>query len=261
MKSDRNKIEIKNEQTDYEIDMSEFSQLCKIGSGAFATVWQAKWKEQTVVIKGIDYSGEFDFFLCKNEMELMKSFDHPNIVKFYGYNAQSKLSSVFNIVMEYMNKGDLLTYIEHKNNIDWEPKIKIMFGITNAVVYLHHKKILHCDIKPKNVLLNSNGGAKLCDFGLSKKVGVEDKILIRGTRNYLPPEVLKGKENTKKSDIYSLGITLFQVLTWSDRYSIPTTVKNLIPESCPAKTFKKIEECMNDNPDKRPRAKSVLKRL
>lgn len=153
--------------------------------------------------------------LIYNEIKILKSLNHPNIIKFYESfeiknDSQEELIVV---ITEYCSKGDLLTYFDNHYIDNQTTKMNIFHGVLSAIKYLHDKGIAHGDIKSENILLDSNYNAKLCDFGFSQtKIIQDNEDFKRGTLFYAAPELFHpGKFNTLKTDIYSIGIMLYSL--------------------------------------------------
>ena len=165
------------------------------------------------------------------EISLHAPLSHPNIV-----SALARYDSPDNhvyIVLEFMNGKDLfdcLSHIEQKNMLSLRMRLAIIKNMIDALSYLHETMlILHCDIKPENILLNHLMEAKLCDFGLSSTIENAKHLPASGTPGYHSPELsVKRSFNTKASDNYALAVTVFVIMTISP----PSTIHsiNLVDE-------------------------------
>lgn len=148
----------------------------------------------------------------KTEISVLKEVDHPNIVKFHEHFefTNEYHESYIAIIMEYCANGDLLSYLNLKRFKDEEQKHKIIRQFLDAIKYLHKKGIAHGDIKPENILLDSEYNAKLTDFGFAKTNEIAGDDEKNGTLFYAAPELfVRGKYNIFKTDIWSIGITLY----------------------------------------------------
>src|SRR5690625_5720081 len=119
------------------------------------------------------------------------------------------------MVMEYVEGLTLKEYIQQNSPIDIEETITIMKQITSAISHAHANNLIHRDIKPQNILINPNGQVKVTDFGIAvalSATSLTQTNSILGSVHYLSPEQARGGYATKKSDIYSLGIVLFELL-------------------------------------------------
>ena len=191
----------------------------KLGSTEHSGVYLAE-RESThlqVVLKVLrqmpedaDSIGAFDRFL--QEYETIAEMDHPNIVRIYDLGVSDDHA---HIAMEYLDGGDLRNKIE-KGSSELEA-VKYLRQIASALSAVHAKKVLHRDLKPGNIMLRKDGSIALIDFGLAKRARLEsaitDKGEIFGTPYYMSPEQGHGSTVDERSDIYSLGIIFFELLT------------------------------------------------
>jgi len=255
--------------------------------GSVAMIYKGNWidKDIKVAIKAINLK-EQSSEECDREKNIMQGLAHPNIVTFLGYSETSlSTGSAYLIVMECITKGDLWERIGSTRMPEWKERLAIMSGITSGVAYLHSVNIIHCDIKPENVLLGDNDQVKLCDFGSAEQIneskstqttgGINEIRVTRstgGTMGYLPPESCPESSTvTKKYDIYSLGMTFFETACWKIAYEhdsreeiIRKTIKGereKITTECPKKMKKIIETCWAQDPENRPEAESVCSSL
>jgi serine/threonine protein kinase len=114
------------------------------------------------------------------------------------------------MINEYLEEGSLFDHLHKKKTvIDEERMLLIVEDIALGMNYLHGRKVLHCDLKSSNVLIDSNWNVKLCDFGLSKLKDDKNNFGRVGTPHWMAPEILREKEYTEKSDVYSFGMILW----------------------------------------------------
>ena len=148
----------------------------------------------------------------ESEVELQKDLDHPNIVKYYGCQNKNKCLSIF---LEYVEGGSLVQMLEKYFPFDEFVIKKFTRQILKGLEYLHMHQIIHRDIKGANVLVDVNGVCKQGDFGSAKKIaGLHDNFnSLRGTPNWMSPEVIQQKRYGRSSDIWSLGCTVLEMLT------------------------------------------------
>ncbi len=272
----KDNISAKEFSSSYQINHTELEFVRELGRGGFGVVYQGTWRKHTeVAIKQLMSNGissdakeEFD-----EEIKVMMRLRSPNIIQFYGYCPSPKHC----IVMEYMPNGSLFNVLKDtKQPLDWSIRIRIAIDIAAGLNFLHHEKIMHRDIKSLNVLLDKSNGAKLTDFGLSKiKKETQSQSMAHkttkdsvGTIAWMAPELFKRKAYTKKSDIYSLGITFWELAARRIPYSqgvqeaIPGFViegeREEIPADCPQKLSSLIKACWDGSPDKRPDAGTVV---
>jgi eukaryotic-like serine/threonine-protein kinase len=154
----------------------------------------------------------FDRF--HREEAIGKSVDHPGVMKVYADNDRSRMY----MVMEWVD-GVLLRKIlsEHKK-LPPERAIKIALGICDALSYIHSHGIVHRDLKPENIMVDSQDRVKLIDFGIARQEGARRLTFaklsqVMGTPDYISPEQVKGKRGDGRSDVYALGVMLYEMLT------------------------------------------------
>lgn len=190
----------------------------KIGSGGMADVYKAKdiLLDRIVAVKILhsSFAEDNDFIVrFRHEAQSAGKLSHPNIVGIYDVGCDS---DVHYIVMEYVEGETLKQYIQNHPNIPIDTAVRIAIEIGYALEEAHANGIIHCDIKPHNVLLTKTGKVKVTDFGIARAINsstVIDKQSILGSVHYLSPEQAAGDKITAKTDIYSLGIVLYEMLT------------------------------------------------
>lgn len=208
-----------------------------IGSGGMGSVYLAEHKlitEQKVAIKVINANMVNDYTrdMLKKEAKRLALLKHQNIVRFQDYHID-KDGNVY-LVMEYAEGKSLEDYLKNINGLIVEDRICPIFEpILDAVGYAHKKGILHRDIKPANIVIGTDGQPKILDFGIAqiiKKNGeeAEEDNLIMGTPSYMSPEQVKGEHLDERSDIYSLGVLLHQMLTGNPPYDTTTLTEQEI---------------------------------
>lgn len=189
----------------------------KLGEGGMGIVYKATHEQigQVVAIKTLhpQYAKDKDFReRFKREALVQAKLHHPNVVNILNYIEDEEGN--INIVMEYVNGGSLEDRMS-KGKPTLEDSVSIIVQVLNALSYMHSNGIIHRDIKPSNIMF-SNGFVKVSDFGIAKPV--EDKGLTRtgvlmGTVWYMAPEIIRGEPASFQSDIYAVGVILYQMLT------------------------------------------------
>lgn len=159
----------------------------------------------------------------KREAKNQAKLTHANIVPVYGFTEGMQL---LGIVMEYVEGETLEKMIMRQGRLSVEQTIDLMVQVLSGAAYAHNKGFIHRDLKPSNIIISKEGVAKIMDFGISKSLN-ETKGITRtgvkiGTVLYMSPEQIKAKEPTIQSDIYGLGIILFEMLTGKNPFDFPT---------------------------------------
>ncbi|KAL2339817.1 hypothetical protein Fmac_007757 [Flemingia macrophylla] len=189
-----------------------------IGSGGFGAVYKGVLPDKSFVavkkIVNIGMQGKKDF--C-TEIAVIGNIHHVNLVKLKGFCAQGRHRL---LVYEYMNRGSLDRNLFGGGPVlEWQERFDVALGTARGLAYLHsgcEQKVIHCDIKPENILLQDQFHAKISDFGLSKLLSPEQSGLfttMRGTRGYLAPEWLTNSAITEKTDVYSFGMVLLELVS------------------------------------------------
>jgi serine/threonine-protein kinase len=194
--------------------------LSSLGSGGFGAVYLAEdtWIHKKVAIK-VPHRQNIDFGEMLREPRLLASLSHPNIVALL---TSEKQENVFFIVMEYVPGETLEAIIEREGSLDLVPALDLTCQICNAVDHAHAQNVLHRDLRPANVLVSESGVVKVADFGTSRflEVAAQGTTVI-GSPPYMAPEQFHGQA-TFASDIYSLGVTMYQMLTGTLPYNTPS---------------------------------------
>ncbi|WCJ22763.1 G-type lectin S-receptor-like serine/threonine-protein kinase SD2-2 [Euphorbia peplus] len=187
----------------------------KLGHGGFGAVFRGEFDSIAVAVKRLERpdNGEKEF---RAEVCTIGSIQHVNLVKLIGFCSEKSHRL---LVYEYMPNGPLSAYLRPDGpNLSWDVRFRVAMGTARAIAYLHEgcrDCIIHCDIKPENILLDSEYTAKVSDFGLAKLVGRDfSRVLatMRGTWGYVAPEWISGIAITTKADVYSYGMTLLELL-------------------------------------------------
>ena len=212
--------------------------LEEIGKGGMAVVYKARCRRlnRIVAIKVLreDLTENEEFVKRFNvEAQAAASLTHPDIVSVYDVGKEGKIHY---IVMEYVEGITLKQYIEKKGRIPWREAVSITIEICHGLAQAHAKHIIHRDIKPHNIIVTSTGAIKVTDFGIARAtttstVAASDDVL--GSVHYISPEQARGGYVDEKSDIYSLGIVMYEMLTGKVPFTGDTPV---------AVAMKQIEE-------------------
>ncbi|XP_076907355.1 calcium/calmodulin-regulated receptor-like kinase 2 isoform X1 [Bidens hawaiensis] len=187
-----------------------------LGQGSFGPVYKAVMPGgDTVAVKALasdSKQGEKEF---QTEVSLLGRLHHRNLVNLVGYCVDKRQRM---LVYEYMKNGSLASFLynEEKPTLNWEERVQIALDISHGIEYLHDgavPPVIHRDLKSANILLDHLMRAKVADFGLSKEEVFDDKkSCVKGTYGYIDPVYVSTNKFTKKSDIYSFGIILFELI-------------------------------------------------
>ena len=189
-----------------------------IGEGGMANVYLARdiILERNVAIKILrgDLSSD-EKFVRRFQREALSasSLSHPNIVEMYDVGEDN---GTYYIVMEYVEGMTLKQLIKKRGSLSLSEAIDIMLQITDGIKEAHDSYIIHRDLKPQNILIKENGEVKITDFGIAMALNstqLTQTNSVMGSVHYLPPEQASGKGATIKSDIYSMGILFYELLT------------------------------------------------
>jgi serine/threonine-protein kinase len=202
----------------------------RIGSGAMGAVYRARYRKngQLVAIKvmaaGLD-GNKTALARFEREASVLKQFDHPNIVRFY---AGSYFQGSPYYAMEFIEGEPLDKVFHRRGRFTWEEVVEIGKQICAALQHAHTQGIIHRDLKPSNLMRTADGTLKLTDFGIAKDLDVTQLTSANctvGTAAYMSPEQCKGERNlTHKSDLYSLGVLFYELLTGEKPFRAETTM-------------------------------------
>ncbi|EIJ81545.1 serine/threonine protein kinase with PASTA sensor(s) [Bacillus methanolicus PB1] len=214
--------------------------LRMIGGGGMANVYLAHDmildRDVAVKMLRLDFANDEEFIRrFHREAQSATSLAHPNIVSIYDVGEENDL---YYIVMEYVDGQTLKQYIQQNSPIPTETALEIMQQLTSAISHAHQNDIIHRDIKPHNILLDRNGNVKITDFGIAMALSatsITQTNSVLGSVHYLSPEQARGGMANKKSDIYSLGIVMFEMLTgrlpFSGESAVSIALKHLQSET------------------------------
>nr|ACM17541.1 S-domain receptor-like protein kinase [Oryza australiensis] len=219
----------------------------KLGSGGFGSVFKGVLSDSTTIaVKRLDglHQGEKQF---RAEVSSLGLIQHINLVKLIGfcYEGDKRL-----LVYEHMINGSLDAHLFHRNGavLDWSTRHQIAIGVARGLSYLHescHECIIHCDIKPENILLEASFAPKIADFGMAAFVGRDfSRVLTTfwGTKGYLAPEWLSGVAITPKVDVYSFGMVLLEIISGRRNLSEAYTSNNYHFDYFPVQAISKLHE-------------------
>lgn len=194
---------------------------CQLGSGSYSKVKlacnTASTMGELVAVKIVDREKApkdyLEHFLPR-ELHIWARLRHPNLVQLFDY---FEVNNRMYMVLEFLNEGDALTYIQKNGMISEKVAKSWMLQIIEAVKYMHDRNVAHRDLKLENLLLTDHCmTVKLCDFGFVKEVGVNEDLsqTFCGSKAYAAPEILKGQAyDPKKGDVWALGVIMYILVT------------------------------------------------
>ncbi|KAI1303772.1 hypothetical protein EDD11_005311 [Mortierella claussenii] len=248
-----------------------------IGSGSFGRVFHGDLLGTEVAIKECVRSNSraFDEKYFKREVDILKSSRHPNIVQFMGICKRKKR---FYIVTEFLPLGNLRRWIQDDTKeFGWDTRISFAIDISLALAYLHHKNIIHRDLKGENLLISENMRIKVCDFGFSRVEAKDDDEMRRisycGTDGYMAPEILLGEDFDCSVDVFSFGIVLAEMMARHvvDEQHFQRIAPDMSVSSdeilfraqhgCPVELGELAIHCVRASPSHRPKLRHIVERL
>lgn len=201
--------------------------LGKIGAGGMSDVYKAKdlTLGRFVAIKVLksEFSEDLNFVTkFRTEAQSAAGLEHPNIVNIYDVGSEA---GIHYIVMEYVEGITLKTYIEKKGQLSFKEAVSIAIQVGRGIEAAHNKGIIHRDIKPQNIIISTEGKVKVTDFGIARAVSTNTiNSDVMGSVHYSSPEQARNGFVDGKSDIYSLGIVMYEMVTGRVPFDGDTTV-------------------------------------
>ncbi len=241
--------------------------LEKIGTGGMSDVYKAKCHKlnRFVAVKVLkqEFSENGNFVSkFRTEAQAAAGLAHPNIVNVYDVGEEN---GIHYIVMELVEGITLKQYIEKKARLSFKEAVSIAIQVSMGIEAAHNNHIIHRDIKPQNIMISKDGKVKVTDFGIAK-AATSNTITsnVMGSVHYTSPEQARGGYSDEKSDIYSLGVTMFEMLTGRVPFNGETTVaiaikhiqeelpspKDYVPE-IPTSVENIVLKCCQKSPDRR----------
>ena len=241
--------------------------LSKVGAGGMSDVYKAKDHilSRFVAIKVLkqEFSEDSSFVTkFRAEAQSAAGLEHPNIVNIYDVGSENGL---YYIVMEYVEGITLKTYIEKKGQLSFKESASIAIQVARGIEAAHNKNIIHRDIKPQNIIISTDGKVKVTDFGIAKATSSNTiSSDVMGSVHYASPEQARNGFVDGRSDIYSLGIVMFEMVTGRVPFDGETTVAvalqhlqeeiarpSIYAPDLPISFEKIILKCTQKTPDRR----------
>ncbi|PON73782.1 Serine/threonine protein kinase [Parasponia andersonii] len=262
-------------EEEWSADLSQLYIGYKFASGRHSRIYRGVYKQRDVAIKLISQPEEDENLAAMvekqfiSEVALLFRLSHPNIITFVG---ACKKPPVFCIITEYLSGGSLRKYLHHQepHSVPLDLVLKLALDIARGMKYLHSQGVLHRDLKSENLLLDEDMCVKVADFGIScleSQCGSAKGFT--GTYRWMAPEMIKEKHHTKKVDVYSFGIVLWELLTaltpfenmTPEQAAFAVSQKNArppLPSACPMAFSHLINRCWSGNPNKRPHFDEIV---
>lgn len=191
----------------------------ELGRGAFGTVYKgiltSSGSKMIVAIKKLEKLAEEGENEFKTKASTIAKTHQKNLVRLLGF-CDEKSNRL--LVYEFMSNGTLASFLFGISKPDWNKRLQMAFGIARGIMYLHEEcssQIIHCDIKPQNILLDDSLTARISDFGLAKLLmsdQTQTNTAISGTKGYVAPEWFRSIPVTSRVDVYSYGVMLLEII-------------------------------------------------
>ncbi|XP_064455448.1 mitogen-activated protein kinase kinase kinase 20-like [Ornithodoros turicata] len=252
-----------------EVDFDDLDFHERCGGGAFGSVYKAAWKSQNMVV------AVKKLLVLEKEAQVLSVLSHRNIIKFYG--ATTKAPN-FCIITEYAELGSLYAFLAKQENdsmLSFNQILQWGIQIASGMHYLHEEapiKVIHRDLKSKNVVICADFTCKICDFGASRFLGGTTRMSLAGTLPWMAPEVIQCLPSSETCDVWSFGVVLWELLTHEvpfkgiEGFQVAWAVvekdeRLTIPSTCPAAFANLMSACWKMDAKERPPFSSILQHL
>lgn len=273
---------------DFKINVNDYKIIQQIDNGSYGVVYLVKNKETdeefaAKVLKKVDSDDEEVVQMLNKEIKILMLCQHPSVVGFYGFSTVDFYGkSNFTLFFQYCQYGSLGKILKKVRNgtcdiIYTNTQRQIMLiGIARGLKYLHQRRVIHRDLKPDNILVDSNYYPHITDFGLSQYFEDYEPCISQsagcGTPTYMAPEIFAEESYTSKADIYSFGLIMYEIVTDTSPYPEKMTMFQLMNDvtrgvrpsfKVPVKKSIRdlIEKCWDKQPDNRPTAAEIFSML
>ncbi|ORX37290.1 kinase-like domain-containing protein [Kockovaella imperatae] len=242
-----------------------------LGKGKFGRVYLARTKAAPHFIVALKCLHKSEIVNGKvekqvrREIEIQQNLRHPNILRLYGYFHDSK--RIF-LILEFAVKGELYKQLSKYGKFEEKRASRYIAQMADALSYLHKKHVIHRDIKPENLLIGLKGELKIADFGWSVHAPSNRRQTLCGTLDYLPPEMIEGKEHNAKVDLWAIGVLAYEFICggppFEDLSGNSATYKRIckvdlkIPDHVSPEAADLIRKLLRYNPEERLPLADVL---
>ncbi|KAI0234971.1 Mitogen-activated protein kinase kinase kinase 20 [Lamellibrachia satsuma] len=247
-----------------EININDLEFFERCGAGAFGSVYRAWWisKNTEVAVKKLLHLAE--------EAEVLSILSHRNIIQFYG---AVTTQPNYCLVTEYAAHGSVYSFLQHpQSQLNFDEILCWAKDIAMGMNYLHAEapvKVIHRDLKSKNVVITTDWLCKICDFGASRFCGSTTKMSLAGTLPWMAPEVIQSLPVSERCDVWSYGVMLWELLTHEvpflgiEGFQVAWLVvereeRLTIPKTCPEHFTRLMQACWQVVPRDRPSFKEIL---
>ncbi|KDQ25421.1 hypothetical protein PLEOSDRAFT_1066520 [Pleurotus ostreatus PC15] len=243
-----------------------------LGKGKFGRVYMVRTKAEPKYILALKTLYKSEIIQSRvekqirREIEIQQNLRHPNVLRLYGYFHDEK--RIF-LMLEFAGKGELYRQLSKYGCFSEKRSSRYIDQMADALSYLHGKHVIHRDIKPENLLLGINGELKIADFGWSVHAPGNRRMTLCGTLDYLPPEMVEGKEHSEKVDYWALGVLTYEFMIGSppfeDRSSVNNTYRRIakvdlkFPSSMSLEARDLVTKLLRYDPEQRLPLSEVLR--
>ena len=249
--------------------LDDYVILRPVGEGSFGKVFQARqrYSGRACAMKFIPKHGksERDLVSLRSEIDIMKTLDHPNVIKMLD---AFETNMEFVVVMEFA-QGVLYDVLEHDARLPEKEVRMIARQLVDALYYLHSNRVIHRDLKPQNILIGTDRCVKVCDFGLARSMSKSSLVMtsIKGTPLYMAPELVQEQPYDHAVDLWSVGVILYELFVGQPPFyttSIYTLIQKIVKEDVKwpdtmSPSFKSfLQGLLNKKPQQRLNWPSVL---
>ncbi|KAH8085957.1 kinase-like protein [Cristinia sonorae] len=206
---------VAHERPTREWHLTDFDIGRPLGKGKFGHVYMVRTKTEPHYIVALKCLYKSEIVQSRvekqirREIEIQQNLRHPNVLRLYGYFHDEK--RIF-LMLEFAGKGELYKQLMKHHRFTERRSSRYIDQMADALSYLHSKHVIHRDIKPENLLLGINGELKIGDFGWSVHAPGNRRTTLCGTLDYLPPEMVEGREHSEKVDLWALGVLTYEFI-------------------------------------------------